>query len=102
MNCARNIVDLQSALHRHSHFVNGFACSLRDDGTGKNSSVILRDDLDKSIEVIVTDGAIHTAQIPSGNRYLVTKLGPSLLLGHSYVRNLWIRKCDSRDNLGKT
>src|SRR5487761_799412 len=102
MNGASNIVDLQSVFHRHGHFIDGFTGTFGNNSDCENRAVALCDYLDESTSVIVTDGSIHSAQIPPADRYFLTKFGSSLFLRRADLRNLGIGKGNPRNEVGQS
>ena len=74
MNRASDVVYLQLVFDGYSHLVDGFTGTFSNDCGCENRAVCLRDYFDEPSPIVFTNGAIHPAQIPAANGYLLTKL----------------------------
>src|SRR5260221_1992428 len=99
MNRSSDLVYLQLVFDGDGHLVDGFTGTFSNDCGSENRAVCLRDYFDEPILIVFTSGAIHPAQIPAANGYLLTKLGAGLFLGRPDMRNLGIGKGNPRNEV---
>src|SRR5260370_29074250 len=102
MNRSSDLVYLQLVFDGDGRLVDGFTGKFSNDCGSENRAVCLRDYFDEPSPIIFTNSAIHPAQIPAANGYLLTKLGAGMFLGRPDMRNLGIGKGNPRNDVCKS